>query len=244
MGTRLEELFGKINRFDKEVASIGEPWHGGLSAILSQLQLAIESFASLREVTAEGILNQADELVSQQLVVFRREVLPRCPANVSEAAIFDRKADLIRLLENSLSERQCLASIVEVGKDALRDRDQLTLYCLATGPLDFYYRARGLSRDLVREKLLELSGRGHEAEVLQRLVGPEGVSALLADFRDAMRDPTLTQEVEQAMVKPKLDLEELARAGSAGEDSEELREMEEEYRRVAAMANKLSGQPR
>ena len=106
MGTRLEELFGKIHRFDREVANIGEPWHGGLSAILSQLQLAIESFASLREVTAEGILTQADELVSQQLNVFRREVLPHCPPGVSEAAVFDRKADLIRLLDISPTERE------------------------------------------------------------------------------------------------------------------------------------------
>jgi hypothetical protein len=244
MGTRLEELFGKIHRFDREVANIGEPWHGGLSAILSQLQLAIESFASLREVTAEGILTQADELVSQQLNVFRREVLPHCPPGVSEAAVFDRKADLIRLLDISPTERECIASVIRIAQDALRDRDQLTLYCLATGPLDFYYRARRLDRDIVREKLLELSGRGHEAEVLQRLVGPNGVSALLGDFREAMRDPSLVVEVEQAMLKPKLDLEELARAGAAGEDSDDLREMEEEYRRVAAMANKLSGQPR
>ena len=44
------------------------------------------------------------------------------------------------------------------------------------------------------------------------------------------------------MLKPKLDLSDLAPVDGSGKDAEELRQMEEEYRRVAAMANKLSGQ--
>ncbi len=49
-------------------------------------------------------------------------------------------------------------------------------------------------------------------------------------------------EIEAAILKPKLDLRDLAPLDGSAEDSEELRQMEEEYRRVAAMANKLSGQ--
>jgi hypothetical protein len=238
MANRLEELAAKMQRFGGEVSDIGEPWHGGILAILSQLQLAIEAFAALREVTAEGILDRADDLVSAQLTIFRREVLPNCPPGVSEAAVFDRKADLIRLLDTA-SASECLGAVADLAREALRDRDQLSLYCLASGPLDFYYRARHMSRDAVRERLLELSGHGKEADVLQRLVGPQGVAALLGETRQAIRDPKVTQEIEQAMLKPKLDLNNLAPLG-AGENAEEFREMEEEYRRVAAMANKLS----
>jgi hypothetical protein len=242
MGTRLEELTARIARFDADTADVGEPWRGGISAILSQLQLAVESFAALREVTAEGILDRADDLVSAQLSVFRREVLPRYPTGTSEAAVFDRKADLIRLLDLMPSSEACLASVVDLARDALRDRDQLTLYCLASGPLDFYYRARRLSRDAIRERLLELAGRGREANVLQVIVGPGGVASLLNDIRQAIKDPTFTLEIEQAMLKPRLDLDEIASADGASENDEELRQMEEEYKRVAAMANKLSGQ--
>ena len=241
MPTRLDDLTARIKRFSEETADIGEPWRGGISAILSQLQLAIESFAALREVTAEGILDRADNLVSAQLTIFRREVLPTCPAGVSEAAVFDRKADLIRLLDLAPAA-DCFDAVTEVAREALQDRDQLTLYCLASGPLDFYYRARRLGRDAVRERLLALSGRGKEADVLQRLVGPQGVAALLGELRRALRDPNVTKEIEAAMLKPKLDLGDLAPLDGSTEDTEELRQMEEEYRRVAAMANRLSGQ--
>jgi len=241
MANRLEEMATKVQRFSGEIAGVGEPWRGGISAILSQLQLAIESCAALREVTAEGILDRADDLVSAQLTIFRREVLPNCPAGVSEAAVFDRKGDLIRLLDD-VPANESLSAIADLAREALRDRDQLTLYCLASGPLDYYYRARQLSRDGVREKLLEIAGRGKEADVLQRLVGPRGVAALLGELRGAIRDPMVTMEIEQAMLKPKLDLSDLAQLDGSGKDAEEFREMEEEYRRVAAMANKLSGQ--
>lgn len=241
VANRLEELTARVKRFGEETADVGEPWRGGITAILSQLQLALESFAALREVTAEGILDRADNLVSAQLTIFRREVLPTCPQGVSEAAVFDRKADLIRILDLALAG-ECFDAISEIAREALQDRDQLTLYCLASGPLDFYYRARRLSRDAVRERLLELSGRGKEADVLQRLVGPQGVAALLGDVRRSLRDPTVTMELEAAILKPKLDLNDLAPLDGSAEDSEEMRQMEEEYRRVAAMANKLSGQ--
>ena len=234
-------MAARIKRFSDDTADIGEPWRGGIQAILSQLQLALESFAALREVTAEGILDRADNLVSAQLSIFRREVLPTCPAGVSEAAVYDRKADLVRLLDLAPAV-DCFDAITEAAREALQDRDQLTLYCLASGPLDFYYRARRLSRDAVRERLLALSGRGKEAEVLQRLVGTHGVAALLGELRHALRDPSVTMEIEAAMLKPKLDLSDLAVSDGSSEDSEEIREMEEEYRRVAAMANKLSGQ--
>jgi hypothetical protein len=241
MANRLEELAARVKRFSIDLADIAEPWRGGISAIVSQMQLAIESFAALREVTADGILDRADNLVSVQLTVFRREVLPGCPTGVSEAAVFDRKADLIRLLDLAPTA-ECADAVAELAREALRDRDQLTLYCLASGPLDYYYRARRLNRDSVRERLLEISGRGKEADVLQRLVGPQGVAALLGEVRRMIHDPTVTMEIEAAILKPKLDLNDLASLDGSKEDSEELRQMEEEYRRVAAMANKLSGQ--
>jgi hypothetical protein len=242
MGSRLEELVEKIRRFDRDAAEIEEPWRGGISAIVSQLQLAVESFAALREVTAEGILDRADGLVSAQLSVFRREVLPHIPTGASEGAVFDRKGDIIRLLDQSKPGEETLQVVLDLAAEALRDRDQLSLYCLASGPMDYYYRARGLSKDAVRERLLALSGRGKEAEVLQRLVGPHGVAALLGELKRAMQDPTLTMEIEAAMLKPKLDLSDLSPLDASGKGFEELRQMEEEYRRVAAMANKLSGQ--
>jgi hypothetical protein len=236
---RITQLSDRIQLFQVRVAGgVDEPWRSGLLAILMQLQLALEAFLALRSATASELVATAERLANAQLASVRRDVLPTRPPDVSEAAIFDRKADLIRLLDLQPPGGELLDYALNLAREAIRDGDDLTLYCLASGPLDFYYRARQLDFAEVRERILGLRGGSSVARLLEEFTGPEGIAALVLEMKRALADSGTREEVQQALLRPNLDLGDDADELTP-EERQEIEAIEQEFRQVATIVGDL-----
>jgi hypothetical protein len=239
---RITKLTDRIGRFQGEVAgNVHEPWRSGLLAIALQLQLGIEAFLALRTATANDVVATAERLTKAQMTNARRTVLPVKPDDVSEAALFDRKADIIRLLDGQPLGEGLTDCILTLSWEAQRDGDDLTTFCLASGPLDFYYRARQLNVVHMRERILRLRGGSLVAQLLDRFSGPDGIATLVLETKEVLLDPSVVEAVQQALLRPKLDLKDATDEELTPEERQEIEAIEREFRQVAAIASDLDG---
>ena len=234
---RIGELAEAIRRYGMAVQQeIAEPWRSALLGIDTQLSLALETFQSLRVATAQEIVASAERLTQAQMASARRDLLPPRPVDASELTTLDRKADIVRLLDRQSSDAELADFVLTLAAEASRDRDDLTVYCLAGGPLDFYFRARQVDPVAMRDQILALLGKSFGVPVLHRLIGPRGIAALVLETRQTLVDPEVLESAREEMLTPKR-----MRSESGGEDldEEQMQEFERGFSEIAAMASEL-----
>src|SRR5262249_12583375 len=171
-----------------------EPWRSESLAILLSLQLALEAFLAQRTAAANAYLGAAEEKTTAQYARVRSEILPTPPPDAPEAAILGRKADLVRLLDLDPPGDALIDRVVDLAREAILDGDVLTLFCLLSGPLDLYYRARQAEVVRVRTRVLRLSDDHTYDHLLEWLFGPEGIAPLLLDVSETLRQTPAAEE--------------------------------------------------
>jgi hypothetical protein len=246
--TRVAE---RVERVRQRVTAGGEePVRSAVLEILTELQSALEALPSLQREPATEHLKRAEKLTGVQIARLRRDVLPPRPARTSEAAFLDRKADLIRLLDLRASDETLVEYVAELAHDAGLQGDALTLYALASGPLDLYYKARGVDDLRIRERIVGQGTGGAAAQRLELLLGPDGIAALVRDLRGALADPDVARAGQGGRVSVASDLPDHADLlpnpdeGAISEDltPEEQRDnaaTEHQLRQIALLAGEL-----
>jgi hypothetical protein len=156
---RITQFLERIQSLRTSVVARGvEPWRSESLAVLLSLQRALEAFLAQRTAAANAYLGAAEEKTTAQYARVRSEILPTPPPDASEAAILGRKADLVRLLDLDPPGDALIDRVVDLAREAIRDGDVLSLFCLLSGPLDLYYRARRSSARRSRRSRRRIAG--------------------------------------------------------------------------------------
>lgn len=101
-------------------------------------------------------LTKAERLLDEIAYQLDVDIHPARPADVSEAALARRIDEIATALRDRMSGNgERLEAITRYAVASVRAHDDLTLYCLAGGPLDFLYTRCGMDRRQLRRALFK-----------------------------------------------------------------------------------------
>jgi hypothetical protein len=210
---RITRFLERIQSLRTSVVTWGvEPWRSESLAVLLSLQLALEAFLAQRTAAANAHLGAAEKKTTAQHARVRREILPTPPPDASEEAILGRKAELVRLLDLGPPGDALIDRVVDLAREAILNGDVLTLFCLVSGPLDLYYRARQAEVVRVRTRVLRLSDDHTHDHLLEWLFGPDGIAPLLLDVSETLRQTPAAEGRSALGPRPPTPVEETSTA--------------------------------
>ncbi|MBC7223443.1 MAG: hypothetical protein H5T59_04075 [Anaerolineae bacterium] len=172
------DLEGAVNRLEDAQRKAWQVMQDPTLAPEYKQQRAAEVVAEAREAglaTVGEVMERAADLRK----VLWGAVVPPPPKGMSEAALLDAKADLVRYLDSVPSEGLVKAMLEALG-EALRDGDAAAAYWLGqVGWLRFYLRARGVDPATYENNILNVLPESPAKRLLTGglLDGPNGLYA-------------------------------------------------------------------